>query len=186
MRRLMPVSMATQPGWPARRRQRHFSTGCSARRVRDTTQAAGPQRLTPLPSTACPGTGQGHPGGSRHASSTGSATQHDGAVHGRRQSRANGSSPCLVCSRDRRSRPAARPHPGRAGGDPAGRWQLVQPANSGRAGHQRHDGRVPPWAHLRLARYPIPQGPDHPGKPRVVTRGRPWRRGSSGPARMTA
>ena len=80
-----------------------------------------------------------------------------------------------------RGRPA-RPHPGRAGGGPPGRHRPLQPANRSRALRQRQDRRVPPRAHLRQARHPIPQRPHQPHRhphPQLketlgpVTRGRP-------------
>ena len=60
-----------------------------------------------------------------------------------------------------RARPA-RSHPGRAGGGPPGRHRPLQPANRSRPVRQRQNRRVPPRAHLRQARHPIPARPHHP------------------------
>ena len=83
--------------------------------------------------------------------------------------------------RTRNRRCPARPHPGRTGGRPPRRHRPHQPPGSSRALRQRQNRRVPPRAHLRQARHPLPQRPHHPyqrhlaaapgRKPGVVTRG---------------
>ena len=55
--------------------------------------------------------------------------------------------------------PSSVTDPRRAGSGPPRRHRPLQPPDRGRALHQRQDRQVPPGAHLRQARHPIPHRP---------------------------
>ena len=60
------------------------------------------------------------------------------------------------------------PYPSRAGSGPPGRGRPLQPANRGRTVRQHQDCGIPPQAHLRQARHPIPQRPHQPHRPSLA------------------